>query len=340
MDRLSHRLTALCCAALLASCGGNSSTTSSHTTAAGSDPALQVEPASLQASLVCDEFTHPEHEVVLLVHGTFTHGQEQYNWSLGPLLNERGFDTCTVTYPNRGFGDMQVSAEYIVYAIRQVAAMSGGKIDVVGHSQGAIHPRWALTFWPGIRELVDDFVSHAGPHHGTAITLEDITLALPLPRPAIFYQFSPSSSFYAALNAGDETPGEVDYTNLYTMFDELVQPFTEPPTAALDYGMDNPKVTNLLLQDLCPGRLTDHVTIGLTDKVSIELTIDALANDGPADIERAGGAETLCPLPIPEQLISPGALEGGLSVLASEAAQGFPGIELYDAEPPLMPYAQ
>ena len=53
-----------------------------------------------------------------------------------------------------------------------------------------------------------------------------------------------------ALNSEDETPGEIDYSNIYTQFDELVQPVSPVPTAALDWQQGNPKVANILIQKM------------------------------------------------------------------------------------------
>src|SRR3546814_4845798 len=92
--------------------------------------------------------------------------------------------------------------------------------------------------------------------------------------PEVFYHFSPDSNFVAALNADDETPGDISYTSLYSGFyDELVKPAAPVPTAALDFQQDNPQVANLLLQDVCPGRFVDHVTIGLTARLAFELAV-------------------------------------------------------------------
>jgi putative serine esterase DUF676 len=49
-----------------------------------------------------------------------------------------------VTLPGTGMGDIQVAGEYVVYAIRTMHAAYGGRIDIVGHSQGGMVPRWAL----------------------------------------------------------------------------------------------------------------------------------------------------------------------------------------------------
>ncbi len=325
--------------AVLTACGGGSNSGGSITTPSSSDPALETDIATLNASLVCGELSHPATEVVLLVHGTFTHGEEQYNWSYKPLLEERGYDVCVVTYPDRGLNDLQTSVEYVVNAVRKIHADTGRKIDMIGHSQGGLHPRWAVSWWPSLRPMVDDIVSLAAPHHGTQMSPSALNGTIPLGMPAAAFQMAQDAAFIAALNSGDETPGDIDYTNIYTMMDELVQPYEPEPTAALDFGMGNPKVSNTLIQDVCPGRLVDHVTIGLSDRFTFDLTLDALSNAGPANVERAGGAELCGLLPLPDQALSATIFEDFASVFGSEQAQGFPGAELVEEEPPLRDYA-
>ena len=85
------------------------------------------------------------------------------------------------------------------------------------------------------------------------------------------------SNFLAALNRGDETPGPIDYTSIYSKNDELIQPVG---TQDVEGG------TNILLQDLCPGRRVDHGTI-VSDDVTYRLVVDALTNPGPANPDRA-----------------------------------------------------
>lgn len=317
------------------------------------EPAFETDEATLDAALLCTPFTHPENPPVLLVHGTGTAGFEQYEWNYIPLLDARGFDVCAVTYPDRGLGDQQVSAEYVVHALRTIHAATGRKVAMIGHSQGAGMPRWALKWWPSARNAVEDFVLHAGPNHGTVIADPAgllASLGIPIPPgsgnapllPAGFYQFAPASNFITAVNAGDETPGDIDYTSIYTLTDELVQPAIPVPTAALDYEQGNPRVTNYLTQDLCPLTVVDHVTIGTIDRLTFELTLDAITNEGPADFERAGGM-ALCLNPLP--LIADPALASDganilLDILQRDIAAGAPDLHLTTEEPPLKPYAQ
>lgn len=337
---------------LLTACGTSSSPDDVTGTGAKvefpNEPALSISQEALDAALHCTDFTHPDKPAVLLVHGTFTAGQEQYEWNYIPLLAARGFDVCAVTYPDRGLGDQQVSAEYVVNALRRMHAKTQRKVAMIGHSQGASMPRWAIKWWPSARNAVDDFILQAGPSHGTALaapaTLTQQLGLGPLPvgfLPAGFYQFAPSSQFINAINADDETPGNIDYTSIYTLTDELVQPAIPVPTAALEFGQNNPHVTNLLIQDLCPLQITDHVTIGTTDVVAFKLALDAIEHPGPADVQRAGGAAMCTNIPI---ILDPAIASAGvnalLEILQSDIAAGAPNLHLTNAEPPLKPYAQ
>ena len=63
--------------------------------------------------------------------------------------------------PNKSVDNIDISAQYTVFAVRTLHARTGKKVDIIGHSQGGLSPRFALRFWPGIRPLVDDVVSRA-----------------------------------------------------------------------------------------------------------------------------------------------------------------------------------
>jgi hypothetical protein len=84
------------------------------------------------------------------------------------------------------------------------------------------------------------------------------------------------SKFIGALNGGNETPGGVSYTSVYTLTDELVQPFQ---TAELKGG------ANITVQDVCPGRVVEHIQM-VFDAAAYGLVLDALTHPGPADAGR------------------------------------------------------
>lgn len=340
---------AVAAASLLQACGSGGGSGSSDAMLPP-DPMLKATQVELDKAFTCTPFEHPDKPPVLMVHGAFLTGPEEFTLFYTPQLVALGYDVCIVTYPDRGLGDLQVSAEYIVNALRSVHAQTGRKVAMIGHSEGAAMPRWALKFFPSAREAVSDFVMLAGFNHGTNVaSLGDVVAGLfatlglgELPfglLPEAIYQASPRSNFFAALNAGDETPGDIEYTSIYTRFDELVRPV---PTAALDLGRNNPDVANILLQDVCPGYLTDHGTIGTTDPVAFALALDAISNPGPANVTRAGGPSELCgllPVDLTALLQAP-LVSGLLEIVGSVVTNGVPRPHLAAGEPPLMDYAE
>lgn len=305
------------------------------------DPPLTIDAEAARREAVdCVDFADApaDADAVVLVHGTFTEGHEQYAWNHELRLTEERLPHCVLTYPHRGQGDMQLSAEYVVVAVQEAARLSrSGAVDLVGHSQGALMPRWAVKHWPSVQATVDDFVLLAGPNHGTWAA---DGFPASMPRPAVYWQFRTDSAFVAAVNAGDETPGEVDYTSVYAYTDELVQPSgpNGAPTAALH--VDDPsRVVNVNVQDVCPGRLVDHLSIGTTDRFVLELTIDALRRPGPADASAV--ATAACSLP--DQYLTPaqlGALaESGSGPGWEELGYGLDPDSYVTEEPPVREYA-
>ena len=87
-------------------------------------------------------------------------GYEQYDWTYLPLLSARGYDVCTVTYPDRGLGDMQVSAEYVVHALRRMHEATGRKVAVVGFSYRGSGTEIGL-----FRVEPDGRLTHRSTHH-------------------------------------------------------------------------------------------------------------------------------------------------------------------------------
>ena len=293
------------------------------TQAGGGDPTLSVPADRLAAAVECVEpaAPDPDKEPVLLVHGTGVTPEENWSWNYLAVLPGEGWTTCTVRLPDRATGDIQVASEYVVHAIRAVAERTGKAVDVLGHSQGGLEPRWALRWWPGTRVLVDDLVTLASPHHGTVTS--DVSCANGC-FPAA-HQMRTTSRFVAALNSEDETPGDVSTTSIATRTDELVQPVE---TTAVEGA------TNVVLQDLCPGRATDHAGIA-GDAVAYALVVDAFTTPGPADparIDRLACADV--------SFVPPGAaFESGLAGLRATDPFDPSRFRPVAEEPPLAAYA-
>ena len=309
-----RRLGALALALALG--GAFSSTVASRSAAAPGDPPYSVPTADLAAALSCAGPTPSAHQPVLLVHGTGATAEENWGSNYAHVLPQLGYDTCTVALPNRALGDIQVSAEYVVYAIRAMYAGYGRKVDVLGHSQGPLEPRWALKWWPSLRSQVDHLVMLAAPNHGTAVANAVVACS-----PACL-QMRVGSNFLAALNAGDETPDGVSYTSIYSLTDELVQPAAPRATSALEGA------TNILMQDVCPGRIVEHVQFAF-DAAVFALVMDAFTHPGsdvdPARIDRGVCYQTW--------------FAGVSPQLPNDFANGWNGGTLVLAEPPLASYA-
>src|SRR4051794_41732416 len=100
--------------------------------ASAAGPKLRTPAKQLRAALTCPSaFTHPAHEPVLLVHGTGLDANESWSWNYAKILPPAGFDTCAVTLPDDALGDIQVATEYVVYAVEDIRAKSGRKVDVI-----------------------------------------------------------------------------------------------------------------------------------------------------------------------------------------------------------------
>lgn len=243
-------------------------------------PALQVPTGKLRSALQCtDDLASADRKPIVLLPGT-TLTPKEFSWNYSRAFRVKRWPFCTVTLPHHAMSDVQVAAEYVVHAIRAVHDRSGRKVQLVGHSQGGMVPRWALRFWPDTRPLVDDVVGLAPSNHGTAIA--DAVCAPGRCAPS-FWQQKYESPLMQALNSVRETFSGVSYTNVYTTtVDEVVQPNLSPAgSSSLHTGGGH--IANVALQDICPAHVADHLATGTYDPISYALVIDALTHTGPAD---------------------------------------------------------
>ncbi|MGB6243726.1 alpha/beta fold hydrolase [Gordonia sp. (in: high G+C Gram-positive bacteria)] len=246
----------------------------------GIGPELAHPGGSLPGANRWDEPCSPEHPVpVILVHGTA--GGAQTNWgTYVPLLVDAGFSVFTLTYgsakgskwPISALGGMttieESAAEFGEFAEKVMAATGSDQVDVVGHSQGTIVPGYWAKFLGG-EGRIRRYVSLAPLWQGTS-TLTSV-------RPTVLrlqadYGLNPSSvipchalpqmmvgsKFMEKLNSGGSpyVPG-IAYTNISTLHDELVRPYTSGQVP----GGPEHDVTNIILQDGCGKDFSDHLGI-------------------------------------------------------------------------------
>jgi triacylglycerol lipase len=216
---------------------------------------------------------------VVLVHGTFENRFD--NWlAMAPALKAAGYCVYALNYGAYngsgvigvyGLAEMQRSARELRDFVASVRSQTGAaRVSLVGHSQGGLMPRYFIKYLGGA-DVVEDLVGLAPSNHGTTNPLAPLALNCPACRQQVA-----GSAFLRDLNAGDETPGAVSYTQVVTRYDEVVVPYTS------GYLAPDANVTNVTLQDLCPGDTSEHLRVPY-DPPAIRLTLDALGRSGPAD---------------------------------------------------------
>ena len=225
---------------------------------------------------------HPE--PVILVNGTFANQDD--NWqAASPLLANHGYCVFTFNYGGssassivQGTGDIAASAGQLASFVTRVRAATGAaRVDLVGHSQGGMMPRYYLKFLGGAA-FVNRLVALAPSNHGT--TLDGLTaLVTALGQAGLVngainalctacVQQEQGSPFLTNLNAGGETVAGVSYTVIESRYDEVVTPYTSA-------FLSGSGVTNILLQNQCALDLSDHLEIA-ADPVALADVLNAL----------------------------------------------------------------
>ncbi|MGW8975010.1 esterase/lipase family protein [Streptomyces platensis] len=224
--------------------------------------------------------THPR--PVVLVHGTL--GNSIDNWlGLAPYLVARGYCVFSLDYGQlpgvpffHGLGPVDASAQQLAaYVDRVLAATGTEKVDLVGHSQGGMMSRVYLKFHGGA-DKVNALVGLAPDNHGTDLNgLTRLLDHFPGAKdyidkltPGLADQIAGSDILNRLNEGGDTLPG-VHYTVIATKYDEVVTPYRSA-------FLDGPDVRNVVVQDLCGLDLSEHVAIGLVDRVAFHETVNAL----------------------------------------------------------------
>ena len=251
---------------------------------------------------------------VILVPGTYETMFK--NWAtLSPILKNAGYCVFALDYGVQNgvpaSGPIEDSAAELGHFVDAVLAATGAKkVDLVGHSQGGMMPRYYIKFLGGTK-TVHSLVGIAPSNHGTTLTPnplsyvpgapmagDDAQSALPAtpdaPAPTDLTgpsaesnsagsQQAAGSAFLTNLNEGGDIQGRVFYTTIATIHDprstihdEIVTPYTSQALA----GPAN-RVTNVVIQDFCPLNPIEHDQAP-NDRVVQQLVLGALMNaSGP-----------------------------------------------------------
>jgi triacylglycerol esterase/lipase EstA (alpha/beta hydrolase family) len=239
---------------------------------------------------------------VILLHGTLFN--ENLTWqALSPELVDAGYCVFGFDYGagpytfgiDYGVGDIPAAAQQLSQFVGLVLADTGAsQVDVVGHSQGGMMPRWYMKFLGGAPK-VHMLVGLAPSNHGTTVDGANALLSVLHGLGIDVFSLAgcvacteqiigQGSSFLSTLNDGGDTVPGPRYVVIESAYDEVVTPY---PSAFLD----GPNVQNILLQDQCPIDFSDHIGI-VYDPVALQDVLNALGPDVPT-------FEPLCTLVLP-----------------------------------------
>jgi triacylglycerol esterase/lipase EstA (alpha/beta hydrolase family) len=229
---------------------------------------------------------------VILVNGTFANMNN--NWrAASPILANNGYCVFAFNYGGtsptsdiQGTGEIAASAAQLASFVSEVLTATGAsKVDLVGHSQGGMMPRYYINFLGGA-STVAKLVALAPSNYGT--TLDGLTeFAHLLGLSSLInsglsalceacVEQEEGSSFLATLNAVPTVPS-VQYTVIESTDDEVVTPYTNAFLPAA------PNVTNITLQQQCPLDATDHLEIAY-DPVAMADMLNALDPSQPVRV--------------------------------------------------------
>jgi pimeloyl-ACP methyl ester carboxylesterase len=230
----------------------------------------------------CRSSTHPL--PLILVHGTWENQSDNFQ-ALSPFFKNNGFCVYTFNYGGDagnmfwGWKSIAASAGQLDTFVNSVLARTGAsKVDIVGHSQGGMMPRYYIKFLGG-GPKVGKLVGLAPSNHGTSLSgIADLgqTLGV-LPavaaiQPAAIDQ-TVGSDFMTKLNtcpngpAADICAGDpVKYTVIETNGDQVVTPYTN----AFLKG-----ATDITVNTVCPLELSEHLGMTYSQNVA-QLALKAL----------------------------------------------------------------
>jgi triacylglycerol esterase/lipase EstA (alpha/beta hydrolase family) len=219
---------------------------------------------------------------VVLVHGTFANMTDSWQ-ALSPLLANAGWCVFALNYggasasdPVQAVGPIEQSAAQLsTFVDRVLAATGAAKVDIVGHSQGGMMPRYYLKFLGGAAK-VHSLVGLAPSNHGTTLGgLSALLAAFPWGTNLVLGSWCTActeqlagSAFLHHLNAGGDTIAGVNYTVIETAYDEVVTPYTSA-------FLSGPGVQNITLQNQCGLDFGEHLAI-IYDHIALRDVLNAL----------------------------------------------------------------
>lgn len=193
---------------------------------------------------------------VLIVTG-FTTGPliEPGYYPLRTRLQAAGYTTEIVAYPDYGMGDIHVNAGRLRDRVNAILARTGApKVDLVAHSMGGLVSRDYIKYLGGstkVRSLTTLGTPNYGTELANVVSFFSFGSCVGI---TACRQMARGSAYLNDLNAGDDSIGNVRYTNIATSVDEIVFPYTTSYLNAADGNIANIKV-----QSQCWNRWPGHL---------------------------------------------------------------------------------
>lgn len=155
---------------------------------------------------------------ILFVHG-YTSNAATWNTVISRFQADGWESNRLFAYTFSSTQSNATVAQAVAQRVNEIKAATGAtKVDIITHSMGGLSSRYYIKNLGGAAN-VDDWVSLAGPNHGTTWAYG-----------CFFFspcnQMIPGSGFLNQLNSGDETPGAVRYGTWWSSCDELINPDT------------------------------------------------------------------------------------------------------------------
>jgi triacylglycerol lipase len=252
----------------------------------GPDPG--VAPAGANDFKCRPSAAHPR--PVVLAHGLGARAED--NWSyIAPIMHDAGYCVFTITYgrdertkdwpydPGGVIAMEKSSVQFKAFVDRVLAATGTTAVDIVGHSEGTVMPRWYLERLGGaakVRRFVALTPLWRGTEIGGTAILRDTVAPFGLDKPAqdavagfceSCPEFLRGSDYLNDLNKDGEAVPGIEHTNIVTRYDELVTPYTS--------GIMSDGGTNITLQDVCPADPSEHLAVAF-DAAVAQMVLNAL----------------------------------------------------------------
>ncbi|GAA0354390.1 esterase/lipase family protein [Streptomyces blastmyceticus] len=220
---------------------------------------------------------------VVLLHGTWANQLDTW-FVLAPELAAKGYCVYSLDYGKlpympglNGQGPLVKSAGEVSAFVDKVLASTGTKkVDIVGHSQGGGPlPRYYMEFMNGASK-VDKLIGLAPDNHGATASglgtlarkVPGVSNVLSLSLPGLEDQIV-GSAFMKKLNSKPDTVPGVKYTVISTKYDEIATPYKSQQ-------LSGPNVRNVVVQDLCKLDVSEHIALGLVDRIAFHEVKNAL----------------------------------------------------------------